>query len=197
MFFTVLFHELAISSKNFNKPLSSFLFFIIFIFVAGLLQSNNSEIDQQIFFWLATICVIVFSSADFLKNDFDSGMLEQMAIACYNFEIFIFAKIIANWLNYCAPIILTSFFINHNFDFVIITIIASFTINVICCFCGSFSLLGNSSPLISIIALPLIIPIILMSQDKNLAINILSPLSLILFLLLSFLTAKIVKIFLD
>ncbi len=198
MFSIILYNELKTSSQNLNKIIASFLFFIIFIFIANLLQQNSQyPINDNIIFWLALSCVAIFSSYDFLKSEYENGMLEQMIIACYNFEIFIFAKIICNWINYCLPIIIATYLINRNIDFIATAIIATFIINVICCFCGSFSLLGNSSPLIAIIALPLIIPTIILSQNSSLVWQILLPLGFFCFFLLSFLIAKIAKIILE
>ncbi len=198
MFWKIITNELKISGQNINKIISSFLFFVIFIFISQILSKNNQNtIDPDILFWLATISVIVFSSADFLKSDYDSGMLEQMILACYNFEIFIFAKIIANWLNYSLPIIIISCLINFDYSFIIIAILTTFTINAVCCFCGSFSLLGNSSPLIAFIALPFIIPSIIIAKNNIESWTILLPLALLSFFILSFFIAKIVQIIID
>lgn len=49
-------------------------------------------------------------------------------------------------------------FIMH---FIILIALASFAINFVCAFCGSLNIAGNQAPLLAILALPLIIPILL------------------------------------
>lgn len=195
MFSTILFNELRSSAKSYNKALSSFLFFVIFIFIANFFNSENSNsVNNDIFFWLAASCAIIFSSASFLKEDYENGMIEQMIIICYNFESFIFAKIIANWINYSLPIAISAYFINQDINFLITTIISTFIINSISCFSGSFSMIGNSSPLMAVLSLPLIIPVIILASEGSLNLIILLPLAIFSFLILSYLLAKIVKI---
>lgn len=195
MFAIILINEISNVIKSHNRAISSFLFFIIFIFIANLLVIDNSNfLENEVFFWLAASSAIIFSSDNFLKEEYNNGMLEQMLICCHNFESFIFAKVIANWINYSLPIIIASAILKTNWDFFIITIFATFIINCISCFSGSFSMIGNSSPLMAIISLPLIIPTILIASDNEIALKILIPLSILTFLLTSFMMAKITKI---
>lgn len=194
MFWIILLNEINSSAKNFSRIIASFLFFIIFLFLAQILLIEANQDIKHFAFWLAATCCLIFSSADFLKKEYDNGFVEQMLISCHNFESFIFAKIIANWLNYGLPIILAFYLIEPTWQFIATAIIATIIINIISCFCGSFALMGNSSPLIAVIALPLIIPVILVAQNYDLAFKILLPLCLALFFFLSYMTAKIIKI---
>ena len=194
MFWIILSNEIISTSRSFNRIIASFLFFIIFLSLAQILQIEINQNSKHFAFWLAATCCLIFSSADFLKKEFDNGFIEQMLISCYNFENFIFAKITANWFNYSLPIILAFCFIEPSWQFVAPAIIATIIINVISCFCGSFSLIGNSSPLIAVIALPLIIPVILVAQNYDLTLKILLPLAIALFFFLSYMTARIIKI---
>lgn len=195
MFTTLLLHDLKCNFRNISLAVNSCLFFIIFFFTAQLIQSGNiNKIDNNIIFWIILISVILSSSHQYLKSDYENGVIEQIILACYNFELYIFAKIIANWILFCLPLIIIYHLINNDFKFSISAIIASFSINIICCFSAIFSLSNNSSSLIAIIALPLIIPILLIAQNYSLSFSIMLPLAVFLFTILSFSATKLIKI---
>jgi hypothetical protein len=71
----------------------------------------------------------------------------------------------------------------------------SLLVNFICCFCGTLSILGNAAPMIAALALPLIIPILLIALgDIVTSLKLLVGLCFFLAPILIFATAKIVKI---
>lgn len=212
-FLIILRNELLVSFRNFGKIISSFLFFIILISAFSILAQNNLQQDFQRFYlttliWLSLISCITFSTAEFLKKDFNDGTIEQILTSLDNFEIFILAKMFSNWLIYSLPAILAILIINltsefrqpNLISFLTIILLATITINFICTFCGSLSILENSASMISVIALPLIIPILLISYSgldiANTAssIKILCGLSILTASISTFATAKIVKI---
>ena len=208
VFFIVLLQEIRISLKKSSKILANSLFFVIFtsiFFILSQKSQENSQFYLMIIIWLILVCCLVFASIDFLKNDFDDGTIEQSILAIDNFENFILAKMVANWVNYALPIIILSIFVlpeSENFSikqsFLILTL-ATIIINFICCLAGSLSSLGNSSPLISIIALPLLIPIILVANSAlthnfDTGLKILSGLLLLVTPISIFASAKIIKI---
>jgi heme exporter protein B len=197
MFWIILQQDLLLFLKNSAKIIASFLFFIIFIVIFFLLsQAQESQaLEPSIAIWLALLSSLIFSSSEFLKKDFEDGSLEQMLIIFPNFEIFILSKIIANWLIYCLPMAFLAYFIKMEVNFLILFLLASFAINSICCFCGSLSVAGGVSSMIAIIALPLIIPVILISYgDFWTSFNLLLGISALLLVALSFATAKIIKV---
>ncbi len=197
IFFIILQQELRINFRHLEKILANFLFFVIFISSFFLLQQNemNQATSVSAAIWISLLSCLIFSSAEFLKKDFDDGTIEQILLSCENFEIFIFAKMLANWLVCCLPILLAILFVKSESDFLILIFAASLAINFICCFCGSLSILGNSAPIIAVIALPLIIPILLLSYgDFFVSLKLLSGLCIFLGAILTFATAKIVKI---
>ena len=208
VFFIVLLQEIRISFKKSSKILANSLFFAIFtsiFFILSQKSQENSQFYLMITIWLILVSCLVFSSIDFLKNDFDDGTIEQSILAIDNFENFILAKMLANWINYALPVIILAIFVlpeSENFSikqsFLILTL-ATIIINFICCLAGSLSSLGNSSPLISIIALPLLIPVILVANsaltyDFDAGFKILSGLLLLIAPISIFASAKIIKI---
>lgn len=212
-FIILLQNELLISFRNVGKIISSFLFFIILISAFSILGQNNVEEAFQRFYlttliWLSLISCITFSTSEFLKKDFQDGTIEQMLTSIDNFEVFILAKMFANWLIYSLPAIVAILIINlisefkqpNLAGFLAIILLATIIINFICTFCGSLSILENSASMISVIALPLIIPILLISysglDEINTAssIKLLCGISVLIASVATFATAKIVKI---
>ena len=197
MFWIILRKDLLISLRNSSKILAHLLFFLIFIALFFLLAQSqkNQALEPSIIIWIILVSSLIFSSSEFLKKDSEDGTLEQMLIIFQNFEFFILGKIFANWLIYCLPTILLTYFIKPELDFIILLFFATLAINSICCFCGSLSILAHSSPIIAVIALPLIIPIILISYgDFQSSLKLLIGISLFFTTILSFATAKIIKI---
>lgn len=178
MFFVIIKQDLLLSLRNSSRILANFLFFIISMAIFSMMLQgapslNSSPFYISIIIWFLLISCLIFSASEFLKQDFDDGTLEQMLIICANFEIFILAKYFSNWLIYALPILcaipLVALFssLNHEImlHFLALALLASLAINCICSFCGSLALLGNSAPMIAIIALPLIIPILLIANN--------------------------------
>jgi heme exporter protein B len=176
IFFTILRQELLLSSQNLGKILANFLFFLISVSLFFLLAQNQENKDFTGFYSITIILFsllscLIFSGAEFLKKDFEDGTIEQILISCPNFEIFTLAKILANWLIFALPILillpLISLMAKMDFvlvkNFLILTSLASLSINFISAFCGSLSIFENSSALIGTIALPLTLPILLVT----------------------------------
>lgn len=170
LFFIFLKQELRQSCKTPSRFLQNILFFVISCAIF-LILSQNSQQNSAIFsiIWISLLFSILFSNCEFLRDDFRDGTLEQMIIFCENLETYIFAKMIAAWLIYCLPILLTLPFImpimGVNFDlawiFFITAVLGSIAINFIAAFCGSLNIAGNKAPMIAILTMPLIIPILL------------------------------------
>jgi heme exporter protein CcmB len=178
VFFIVFWHEILLSFRNFGKILANFLFFLISLAIFSFMASDQHNQGSTAFYaisaiWFSLLFSLVFSATDFLKKDFEDGEIEQALVDCANFEVFILAKIFANWLVAALPILISSALIFSAIsanqasvsDFVILIFLASLIINFICTFCGSLSILGNSAPMIAVIALPLIIPTLLIAYS--------------------------------
>ncbi len=216
VFWIIFSQELLISFRHLGKILANFLFFIITVTTFFLMAQNHENQPSTVFYptiiiWFSLLFCLIFSAADFLKKDFEDGTIEQVIISCDNFEIFILAKMLANWFISCLPIMLAIPLIllandvapDSIFHFFALIFLASLIINFICNFCGSLSTLGNSAPVIAIIALPLIIPILLVSylgmlndgsENFWISFKILLGISVVIGCTTIFFTAKIVKI---
>ena len=114
---------------------------------------------------------------------------------------------VANWAVCSLPILISIFplsvliGLNQGLttNLLIAAFLATLAINFICTFCGSLSILGNSAPIIGVIALPLIIPILLLAvggldNEASVGFEILAGLVVFIGSISVFATAKIVKI---
>ncbi len=212
IFWIIFSHELLLSFRHLGKIFANFLFFLISVTIFFLLSQNQENQGSAVFYsitiiWFSLLSCLIFSSAEFLKKDFDDGTVEQALSSIENFEIFVLAKMLANWLICALPILISVFPISAAIgldqalaeNLLIMIFFASLAINFICSFCGSLSILGNSAPMIAVIALPLIIPILLISyggvtSDASTNLKILLGLCVFIGSISVFATAKIVKI---
>ena len=203
-FLIVLQQEFILAFRCLARLLASFLFFAISLTVFSLLRQENQDTNNLQAVFMSLIFCLIFANSDFLKKDFEDGSIEQMLASQHNFEIFVMAKLFANWLLFAIPALICSSLLGfdkiNKFDFLIILALSSLAINCLCAFCGSLSCLENSASTISLIALPLIIPILLISltsletQDISAIGKILFGLAIFLFFTSSFAIGKIIKI---
>lgn len=194
-----------------SRVLSNFLFFIIFMVIFFLIAQES--INQNSIGFLTTIALMSLLTStisfysQFLQKDFEDGTLEQLSIICLNFELVILGKIFANWTSSCFTTIVSlgilSLFYKPELAFVIkfisIIFFASLALNFVCGFCGSLSTLCNSTSFLALIAIPLIIPILLISSmairdDFNFNFQLLVAMTIFLSAISSIATTKIIKI---
>ena len=216
VFWIIFQQEILLSFRHLGKILANFLFFLISISVFSLTSEDQiiqgfTPIHSITIIWISLLFCSISSAAEFLKKDFDDGAIEQALVSCENFEIFVLAKMLANWLACCLPILIFIPLIllaNHaNQSLIanstILIFLASLIINFICTFCGSLSVLGSAAPIIAVIAMPLIIPIILVAyagllgENFQTSFRILLGLSVFIGSISVFASAKIIKIAAD
>lgn len=203
----IISHELnllCIKSKQFFvSSLFFLLFFAIFSFLHQQFTSKNLFISANI---IASLSVILAFFYNFCQSDIADGTMEQMLILHQNFELFIIIKILANWLAIILPIITTSSILAllHNFSYneicrlVAIMTLATLAISFISAMSGVITNHFHSFGYATIIALPLVLPILLISylafmQDFWLNYKIIIALAIFIITTTSFATAKTIK----
>lgn len=212
IFWIIFWQEILIYQRNFGRILAGFLLFFISVAIFLLITTNQQNQAPQpeyllAVIWFCLLSSLVFSLAEFCKKDFEDGSLEQISLHCPNFEIAILAKALAAWIFNAAPIFFCSLLMlfahDYSGDFItkfsLIFFLASASLTFICAFSGSLSSLGNSAPIIAIIALPLAIPTLLISHSALIydfinAYKILVGICVLSGVLTIFSAAKIIKI---
>ncbi len=211
VFKIIFFHELKILFKSRGRAIANILYFVIFLAIFQILTQNFEKNLQSQLFVIGTIIAILTSvitiNNDFLEKDFRDGSLEQIIIHCSNLEIFVIAKCLASWLSssfliaLLATIILkiSAFEILNFWQFFLVLILNSLSLSFLLAFCGSLSMLGGFTSMISIIAIPLALPILIITsatinENYELNIKILFALTILIIAISSFACAKIIKI---
>ena len=211
IFKIIFFHELKILFKSRGKAIANVLYFFIFLAIFQILTQNFEKNLHSQLFVIGTIIALLTSiitiNNDFLEKDFRDGSLEQIIIDCQNLEIFVIAKCLANWLSssflitLLASIILkiSGFEILNFWQFFLVLILNSLSLSFLLAFCGSLSMLGGFTSMISIIAIPLALPILIITsatinENYQLNIKMLFALTILIIAVSSFACAKIIKI---
>jgi heme exporter protein CcmB len=211
VFKIILFYELKILFKLRGRIIANILYFFIFLAIFQILTQNFDQNLHSQFFIIGTIITLLTSiiavNNDFLEKDFRDGSLEQIIIDCQNLEIFVIAKCLANWLSssffiaLLASIILkiSNFEILNFWQFFLVLILNSLSLNFLLALCGSLSMLGGFASMIAVIAIPLALPILIItsatiSENYELNIKILLALTILIIAVSSFACTKIIKI---
>ena len=211
IFKIIFFHELKMLLKSRGRIIANILYFFIFLAIFQILTLNFDQNLHSQFFIIGTIIALLTSiiaiNNDFLEKDFRDGSLEQIIIDCQNLEIFVIAKCLANWLSssflialFASLILQISDFETLNFwQFFLVLILNSLSLNFLLALCGSLSMLGGFTSMIAIIAIPLALPILIITsatinENFELNIKILMALTAFTIAITSFACAKIIKI---
>ena len=210
MFFTIIAFEINNLWFKSQQFIVSLLFFVVFLVIFQFLHQATA-VNQQSLFLLATILssllVILGFFQHFCKDDISDGTIEQMLMLFANFEKFVLAKILASWLGVVLPIIVGAVFlaILQNFNLlniaklVAIIAVATLTISFISAMSGVLTNHFQSLGYMAIIALPLILPILLLGylafhNDFWQNYQVLLAISCFILTTTTFATAKIVKL---
>jgi len=211
VFKIIFFHELKILFKSRGRIFANILYFFIFSAIFQILSKNFDQNSHSQLFIINTVIALLTSiiavNNDFLEKDFRDGSLEQIIIDCQNLEIFVIAKCLANWLSSSffiallasAILKINNFEILNFWQFFLALILSSLSLNFLLALCGSLSMLGGLSSMISIVAIPLSLPILIItsatiSENYALNIKILLALTILIIAISSFACAKIIKI---
>ena len=205
MFCNLLKQNFKNSYRNISKPIVNLVFFVLIafsllLFSQELLQKNTILPIIRIVIWFSLLFSIFYQSVSFVKEDYIDGTIEQMIIMCENLECYILAKIIVFWTEFCLPIIISAIFLMIIFQFSqqqifknsILLTISTIAICFISCLCASFDVISKRASLLVILALPLLIPVIIVAIIGN--IQILMAISIILSIISLFSCAKIIRI---
>lgn len=206
MIFLNLFkQDLKNSYRDISKIIVNLVFFItissIFLFFMQESGSLNDQLQTfKVVVWIAIIFTIFYQSVDFLKQDYLDGTIEQMMLICYNFEFYVSSKILTFWLDFCLPIIIAVFLMMLMMGFAINIIVdniktlipATIAISSISFLCGCFNIMSRRATLLAILALPLILPIVILAI--NIKIQTLVMLSVFIAIITIFSSSKIIKI---
>ena len=175
--------------RNPSSFLNPLMFFVISISLFPIAISPEAQTLSSIapgIIWVITMLSVLLSLNSLFHYDYDSGVLEQMVISHHSLPLILLAKTLAHWMLSGLPIIILSpflgmaLFINTEGIYILVLtlIIATPCLSLIGSIGASLVVgIKNSGMLLSLLILPLFIPILIFAtsavsqSQSNLPIN--------------------------
>jgi len=177
IFMQTLTRDLKMALRNPSSFLNPLMFFVISISLFPIAISPESQTLSSIapgIIWVITMLSVLLSLNSLFHYDYDSGVLEQMVISHHSLPLILLAKTSAHWILSGLPIIVLSpflgmaLFINIEGIYILILtlIIATPCLSLIGSIGASLVVgIKNSGMLLSLLILPLYIPILIFATS--------------------------------
>ena len=169
--------DLKMALRNPSSFLNPLLFFVIAISLFPLAISPETHTLSNIgpgVIWVTCMLSVLLSLNALFHYDYDNGVLEQMVISPFSLSLMLLAKITAHWLLTGLPIILLSplmgmvLFLDIDSIYILMLtlLIATPSLSLIGAI-GASLIVGikNSGMLLSLLILPLYIPILIFATS--------------------------------
>ena len=163
--------------RNPSSFLNPLMFFVISISLFPIAISPEAQTLSSIapgIIWVITMLSVLLSLNSLFHYDYDSGVLEQMVISHHSLPLILLAKTVAHWMLSGLPIIILSpflgmaLFINTEGIYILVLtlIIATPCLSLIGSIGASLVVgIKNSGMLLSLLILPLFIPILIFATS--------------------------------
>lgn len=163
--------------RNPSSFLNPLMFFVISISLFPIAISPEAQTLSSIapgIIWVITMLSVLLSLNSLFHYDYDSGVLEQMVISHHSLPLILLAKTLAHWMLSGLPIIILSpflgmaLFINTEGIYILVLtlIIATPCLSLIGSIGASLVVgIKNSGMLLSLLILPLFIPILIFATN--------------------------------
>ena len=174
-FLALVQRDLILVYRSANDAWVVLFFFVIAVTLFPLGIGPDPSVLQQFsggIIWICALLSMMLSLDGVFQSDFDDGSLDQMILTSYPLELLVLGKCLVHWLTTGFPILLISpvlaTMLNMNLDsystLLITMLLGTPTISLMGGV-GAALVLGSrlSGVLISLIILPLIIPILIFS----------------------------------
>ena len=169
--------DLKMALRNPSSFLNPLLFFVIAISLFPLAISPEAHTLSNIgpgVIWVTCMLSVLLSLNALFHYDYDNGVLEQMVISPFSLSLMLLAKITAHWLLTGLPIILLSplmgmvLFLDIDSIYILMLtlLMATPSLSLIGAI-GASLIVGikNSGMLLSLLILPLYIPILIFATS--------------------------------
>ncbi len=169
--------DLRIALRNPSSIINPLLFFIISTSLFPLAISPEAATLSQIaagIIWVSSMLAVLLSLNALFHHDYDNGVLEQMVSSHHSLPLLILSKIFAHWLLTSVPIILLSpllgiflFLDDEGIKILMITLLLATPSLSLIGSIGASLIVGikNSGMLLSLLILPLYIPILIFATS--------------------------------
>ncbi|MDB4598863.1 heme exporter protein CcmB [Candidatus Pseudothioglobus singularis] len=169
--------DLKMAFRNPSSFLNPLMFFVISISLFPIAISPEAQTLSSIapgIIWVIAMLSVLLSLNSLFHYDYDSGVLEQMVISHHSLPLILLAKTLAHWMLSGLPIIILSpflgmaLFINTEGIYILFLtlIIATPCLSLIGSIGASLVVgIKNSGMLLSLLILPLFIPILIFATS--------------------------------
>jgi len=177
IFVLTMTRDLKMALRNPSSFLNPLMFFVISISLFPIAISPEAQTLSSIapgIIWVITMLSVLLSLNSLFHYDYDSGVLEQMVISHHSLPLILLAKTLAHWMLSGLPIIILSpflgmaLFINTEGIYILVLtlIIATPCLSLIGSIGASLVVgIKNSGMLLSLLILPLFIPILIFATS--------------------------------
>ena len=177
IFVQTMTRDLKMALRNPSSFLNPLMFFVISISLFPIAISPEAQTLSSIapgIIWVITMLSVLLSLNSLFHYDYDSGILEQMVISHHSLPLILLAKTLAHWMLSGLPIIILSpflgiaLFINTEGIYILVLtlIIATPCLSLIGSIGASLVVgIKNSGMLLSLLILPLFIPILIFATS--------------------------------
>jgi len=177
IFVQTMTRDLKLALRNPSSFLNPLMFFVISISLFPIAISPEAQTLSSIapgIIWVITMLSVLLSLNSLFHYDYDSGVLEQMVISHHSLPLILLAKTLAHWMLSGLPIIILSpflgmaLFINTEGIYILVLtlIIATPCLSLIGSIGASLVVgIKNSGMLLSLLILPLFIPILIFATS--------------------------------
>ena len=176
-FFALIKRDLMLSYRHRTELLNPLLFFVIVVTLFPLGTSPEKALLQTMapgVIWVAALLAAMLSLDTLFKADYDDGTLEQLLLSPHSNSVLVLAKIVSHWLVTGVPIILLAPLLGL-FMFMpaqgIITLMLTLLLGTpILSLIGAIGMgltlgLNRGGMLLSLLVLPLYIPVLIFSAN--------------------------------
>jgi len=189
IFLITLKRDLKIAFRNPSSFLNPIMFFVISISLFPIAISPDAQTLMNIapgIIWVITMLSVLLSLNSLFHYDYDNGVLEQIVISHHPLPLILLAKTTAHWILSGLPIILlspflgTALFLDSKSIYILMLtlILATPCLSLLGSIGASLVVsIKNSGMLLSLLILPLYIPILIFATNAvsqaqfNLPIN--------------------------
>ena len=171
---SVMIRDFKVGMRNRSEILMPLVFFLIIIslFPLGLGLENQKLLlaAAPAILWIAALLSTILVLDRVFKNDFEDGSLEQMAISGESLYFIILGKMLSHWILTGLPLVIFSpilavmlgFTLTQSFYVALILLVGTPLLSLIGAMCVALIVgLRQAGLLLSIITLPLYVPVLL------------------------------------
>tara|TARA_B100000959_G_scaffold161339_1_gene168905 strand:+ start:6248 stop:6892 length:645 start_codon:yes stop_codon:yes gene_type:complete len=169
--------DLKMAFRNPSSFLNPLMFFVISISLFPIAISPEAQTLSSMapgIIWVITMLSVLLSLNSLFHYDYDNGVLEQMVISHHSLPLILLAKTLAHWTLSGLPIIILSPFLGMalfiNSEGIYILVLTLFIATPCLSLIGSIGAslvvgIKNSGMLLSLLILPLYIPILIFATS--------------------------------